>query len=154
MMLDLKAYYKYINMTSILEAEYVEPTRPYSQKELMHRRERLYRKYRLGEYIARHQRSGYFYRVRVNGRKEREMIETKMDDVGNCSVSWKLSKTPKYLKDIAIDLVEDYREYFAREPKILTYRLVELEERFYNWLYEDQHQHRRRRKFQSFDKDN
>ena len=82
MMLDLKAYYKYINMTSILEAEYVEPTRPYSQKELMHRRERLYRKFRLGEYIARHQRSGYFYRVRVNRRKEREMIETKMDDVG------------------------------------------------------------------------
>lgn len=130
-------------MTSILESEYVEPTRPYSQKELVDRRERLYRNFRLGDHIARHQRSGYFYRVRVNGRKEREMIETERDDVGNCSVSWKLSKTPSHLRDRALDLVEHYSECFDREPTILTYRLMDLEERFYKWLYEDQ-QHRRR----------
>jgi hypothetical protein len=130
-------------MTSILENEYVEPNRPYSQKELVDRRERLYRNFRLGDRIARHQRSGYFYRVRVNGRKEREMIETESDDVGNCSVSWKLSKTPNHLRDLALDLVENYSECFEREPSVLTYRLVEIEDRFYKWLYEDQ-EHRRR----------
>ena len=132
-------------MTSILEKEYDDPTRPYSQKELADRRERLYRNFRLGKHIVWHQRTGYFYRVRAGGRKEREMVETKSDDVGNCSVSWKLSKTPNYLKDRALDLVEQYTECFQEEPEILSYRLVDLEETFYRWLYEDQEQRRRRR---------
>jgi len=139
-------------MTStILEKEYVEPTRPYSQKELSDRRQRLYRSLRLGKHIVRHQRSGFFYRVRANGRKEREMIETNSEDVGNCSVSWKLSKTPNYLKDRALDLVEHYTECFQNEPKILTYRLVDLEETFYRWLYEDNEQRRRAPRNSSFD---
>jgi hypothetical protein len=131
-----------INMSSILEKEYVEPKRPYSQKELVDKRERLYRNFRLGNHIVRHQRSGYFYRVRENGRKEREMIETNNEDVGNCSVSWKLSKTPNYLKDRAIDLVESFVECFENEPAILTYKLVHLEETFYRWLYEGQQSQR------------
>ena len=131
-------------MTSILERDYVEPTRPYSQKELADRRQKLYRDFRLGKYTVRHQKSGYFYIVRANGRKEREMIETNCDDVGNCSVSWKLSKTPNYLKDRAMDLVDNYTEYFDTEPNILTYRLVNIEETFYKWLYEDQEQRRYR----------
>ena len=128
-------------MTSVLEKEYTEPTRPYSQKELADRREKIYRNFRLGKHIVRHKKSGYFYRVRANGRKEREMLETNSDDVGNCSVTWKLGKTPRHLKDRAMDMVEHYTECFNNEPKILTHRLVDLEETFYRWLYEDQERH-------------
>ena len=139
-------------MTSVLENEYIEPTRPYSQHELIDKRERLYSRLRLGKHKVHHQRTGYFYRVRVNGRKEREMIETNSNDVGNCSVSWKLSKTTGFLRDRALDLVENYCTRFEKEPEFLTYHLVYLEETFYNWLYEDQNHRRfepRREKYQS-----
>ena len=129
--------------SSILESEYVDPTRPYSQNELIYNRERLYRSFRLSKTKAQHQRCNHFYLVRANGRKEREMIETESNDVGNCSVCWKLSKTPGYLKDRAVDLTEHYSQCFACEPAILTYRLVDLEETYYKWLYEDQQQRRR-----------
>ena len=136
--------------TSILEKEYVEPTRPYSQNELTDRRSRLYRNFRLGKNIVRHQRSGYFYRVKANGRKEREMLETDSEDVGNCSVSWKLNKTADYLKDRAFDMVDNYMENFETEPTLLTYRLMNIEETFYRWLYEDQERHHRRPRNNTF----
>jgi len=129
--------------SSILESEYVEPTRPYSQNEIKYNRERLYRNFRLGKNKAHHQRCDHFYLVRVNGRKEREMIESDCADVGNCSVCWKISKTPNYLKDRALDLVHHYGRCFEDNPETLSYRTLDLEETFYKWLYEDQ-QHRRR----------
>lgn len=129
--------------SSILESEYVEPTRPYSQHELMYNRERLYKNFRLSKNKAHHQRCNHFYLVRANGRKEREMIENECSDVGNCSVCWKISKTPPYLKDRALDLVHHYSNMFEDERPLLSYKLNDLEETFYKWLYEDQ-QYRRR----------
>lgn len=126
-------------MTSILESEYIEPTRPYSQNELGFNRDKLFRNLRLGRYKARHKRCNHFYLVRSNGRKEREIIETKNDDVGNCSVCWKLSKTPSYLREKAQGLIQQYTERFAFERPFLTYERNDLENVFYQWLYEDQH---------------
>ena len=135
-------------MTSILESEYVEPNRPYSQNELGFNRSRLFRNFRLGKHRANHKRCNHFYLVRSNGRKEREMIETKNDDVGNCSVCWKLSKTPSYLREKAQGLIQQYTDRFEREPRFLTYERNDLENVFYQWLYEDQqdrgYEHRRR----------
>ena len=111
-------------MTSILESEYVEATRPYSQNELKFNREKLQRDFRLSKSRALHSRCKHFYLVRVNGRKEREMIETNSNDVGNCSVCWKLNKTPSYLKDRALDLVHYYTEQFEEEPKFLNFKLM------------------------------
>jgi hypothetical protein len=130
--------------SSILESEYVEPNRPYSQNELKYNRERLYRNFRLGKNKAHHQRCDHFYLVRVNGRKEREMIETDCSDVGNCSVCWKISKTPSSsLKNRAMDRVHNYGRCFEDDPETLSYRTLDLEETFYKWLYEDQQQYRR-----------
>lgn len=124
-------------MTSVLELGYVEPTRPYSQDELKHMRQKLYRKLRLGKMRAHHLRSGYFYLVKQNGRKEKEMKEQASSDVGNCSVSWKIGKTPARLRDRAHQMVQAYMDAFYDEPKYLTYSLVDLEIAFYTWLYED-----------------
>jgi hypothetical protein len=134
----------YINMTSsILESKYVEPTRPYSQNELRFNRDKLKRNYRLSKNRAHHKRCNHFYLVRVNGRKEREMIDTESDDVGNCSVCWKISKTQNFLKERAQELVHHYSENFETDPELMTYRLGDIETMYYNWLYEDQ-QYRRR----------
>ena len=133
-------------MNSVLESDYVEPTRPYSQDELSFNREKLRKFFRLSNSRVSHQRCRHFYLVRTNGRKEREMIETNSSDVGNCSVCWRINKTPPYLKDRAIDLVHKYCEFFDEDPTILTYRLNDIEDVFYKWLYEDNRSNHRTRR--------
>lgn len=124
-------------MATILETEYVEQYRPYSQDELNHMREKLYRNLRLGKITANHRQCNHFYLVKQNGRKEKEMREQKSNDVGNCSVCWKLGKTSSNVRDKARNLIQAYTESFYDEPKYLSYSKIDLEAAYYKWLYED-----------------
>jgi hypothetical protein len=121
-------------MTSVLESEYVEQTRPYSQNELDDMRNNLYRQLRLGKEKAYHTKCKHFYVVKENGKKEKEIKENN-GDIGNCSVCWKLSKTHNKLKDKAYDLVDIYTLEFYNEPERTTYYLNDIENVFYKWLY-------------------
>jgi hypothetical protein len=121
-------------MTSVLESKYVEQTRPYSQNELNDMRTGLYRNFKLGKIKAYHDKCGHFYVVKENGKKEKELKENP-DNVGNCSVCWKLSKTPTELKYSANDMVANYVKCFYYEPSRYTYDLNDLEYIFYQWLY-------------------
>lgn len=123
--------------TSILEQDYVEPERPYSLKELADTRTHAYRSLRLGHTKANHRRCGHFYLVKENGRKEKEMREQGSNDIGNCSVCWKLNKTERHLRLKVRNLVQTYTDAFYNEPKYLTYDNLDLETVFYKWLYED-----------------
>lgn len=122
--------------TSILENKYIEPERPYSQRELEYIRSNNFRSLRVGNVRAHHKKCDHFYYVKENGRKEKEMKEQKRSDVGNCSVCWKFNKTPRHLKKYARDLIDEYCHTFFDEPKILSYRKVDTETIFYKWLYE------------------
>lgn len=124
-------------MTSVLESKFVEQTRPYSQDELNDMRNKLYRSLRLGETKAHHERCNHFYLVKQNGRKEKEIKEQNSPDVGNCSVCWKLSKTPNNFRRDAQQLVEAYSQIFYNEPKYLSYDKVDVEVVFCKWLYEE-----------------
>ena len=125
-------------MTSVLESEYIEPDRPYSQKELIKERDKLYKDLRIGNITANHTKCKHFYLVKKNGRKEKEIIENnENNDIGNCSVCWKLSKTHKRLKDDAYNLVYNYIQVFFKDPELLTYGNIDLEKTYYRWLYED-----------------
>lgn len=122
--------------SSVLESEYVEPTRPYSLNELAYNRERVYKSLRIGKTRAQHEKCGHFYLVKENGRKEKDILENGSSDTGYCSVCWKISKTPRHLKSKSKDLVEAYSRVFFEEPRYLTYYLVDLETIYYKWLYE------------------
>jgi hypothetical protein len=123
-------------MASVLELGYSKPTRPYSQNELTDNRTRTRRHLKLGEHFAHHSRCQHYYLARVNGRKEKDILEAGTGtDVGNCSVCWKVSRTPHELREIAYDLIQSYSETFFQEPENLTYSKVELELAFYKWLY-------------------
>ena len=120
---------------SVLESEYVEPNRPYSQNELTYLREILYRNLRLGKQKATHYKCKHFYYVKENSRKEKEILETnKTENVGNCSVCWKI-KTTGSMRESAEYLVETYLDSFYNEPEKYTYNLLDLETVFYKWLY-------------------
>lgn len=123
-------------MTSILESEFVEQTRPYSQKELGDMRSNLYRYLRLGKERAVHEKCGHFYTVKENGKKEKEIKENS-GNIGNCSVCWKLSKTHPALKRKANDVIKAYVLEFYTEPDYFTYNLFDLENVFYRWLYQE-----------------
>ena len=123
--------------TSVLDSEYVEPSRPYSQKELEQMRIQTYRSMRLGKNKAHHRRCDHFYLVKDNGRKEKEMKENNSSDTGNCSVCWKLNKTPRNLKNHARNLVTSYSNTFYDEPKFLSHGTVDLEASYFKWLYQE-----------------
>jgi len=125
-------------MPHILDSKYKEPERPYSQSELELNRSRLYKNLRLGTHKAYHSKCRHFYKVRQNGRKEKEIIEQQTNDIGNCSVCWKLYKTHIKHKRVANQIVEDYSNVYYNEPSYLSYNNVDLETVFYKWLYEDQ----------------
>ena len=123
--------------TTVLEKDYKEPERPYSQKELNSTRKNNYRVLRLGKVRASHSKCGHFYLTKYNGRKEKEIKESGTCDTGNCSVCWKFSKTPRHLRNAADKLVTFYRDNFAQEPPYLTFDLLEGETDYYKWLYEE-----------------
>lgn len=120
-------------MINVLDTEYVAPSRPYSQNELNDMRNNLYRQIRLGKEKATHNKCNHFYLVKENGKKEKEIREN--GNMGNCSVCWKLSKTPVELKYKALDLVKAYCTDFYNEPLQFSYGLYDLENVFYKWLY-------------------
>lgn len=111
--------------------------RPYSQIELQDKRNQLYKNLNLSTKKVYHQKTNYFYLVKLNGKKEKEMIEKNSLDVGNCSVTWKLLKTPEEHKTTITNLINNYMDNFYNEPSQLTPYLVTLENKFYTWLYQD-----------------
>jgi len=121
--------------TSVLETEYIDPERPYSQKELQYMRTKLYRSLHLGKSRAHHRRCDHFYLVKENGRKEKEMLEKNEVDIGNCSVCWKLNKTSRHLRVRARDMIAAYGTVFYEDPSYLDYDRIDLESAFYTWLY-------------------
>jgi hypothetical protein len=125
-------------MTSILEEEYIEPNRPYSQNELQYNRNKAFRALRIGTTRAHHKRCGHFYYVKENGRKEKEIKEANSVDVGNCSVCWKFTKTPSHLKTIARNMSDQYCKKCYDTPKYFTYEDTDLEITFVKWLYEEE----------------
>lgn len=123
--------------TSILDQEYIEPDRPYSQKELQHNRNKLFRVLRVGSIRAHHKKCDHFYLVKNNGRKEKEIKEAESGDIGNCSVCWKFNKTPRHLKTKARGLIDSYGKRCFNKPTYLSYDDVDVETVFYKWLYEE-----------------
>lgn len=123
--------------TQTLQSGYVEPTRPYSLNEIKNLRKNIYRELKLGNTQAEHPDCRHFYNVKKNGKKEKDIKEQKCKDVGNCSICWKLSKTPHSLRDNAKFLVLDYLDAFFKKPEKIGHYEIEVERCFYTWLYND-----------------
>lgn len=121
--------------TSLVEKEYVKSYRPYSQKELEYKRERVLKSLKVGSTRVHHIRCDHFYCVKDKGRKEKEIKESKKDDVGNCSVCWRFQTTPRNLKEHARDLICSFKEKCFSPSKYLNYMDVYTEIKFYKWLY-------------------
>ena len=122
---------------SVLEKGYSQAERPYSDNELENIRSKCQGKLRIGEVHIHHSRCGHRYFARSGGKKEAEALEADSVDVGNCSVCWKISRTPRHLKRHAKDLVYNYTTYLSETPERWTFELVELENMYYIWLYKE-----------------
>jgi hypothetical protein len=124
--------------TSILEQEYIEPSsRPYSQKELLYNKNKVYKMMRISKTRAHHKNCGHFYYVKENGLKEKEIKKSNLLDIGKCSVCWKIYRSPVHLKNMVKNLTTEYCNIFLVPPVYLTHENVDLEITFIKWLYED-----------------
>lgn len=122
--------------TSVLMSAWVPPTRPYSQKELHFLRDDVLRSFRLCDSSVFHDECGHSYFIKYNGVKHKALIESEGQNVGNCSVCWKLRQTPRELKYKAMDFVDLYREHFGDpETTTLDYFTLEVFRIYYTWLY-------------------
>ena len=126
---------------SVLEKDYTPVNRPHSQLELETMRTRNLKSMRIGSVKAHHRRCNHFYFVKENGRKEKMIKENDNCDTGNCSVCWKMTKTPRHLRSRAKCVIEEYMNgYDYRERNGITYLYhadVEAEKTFYTWLYQE-----------------
>ena len=62
-------------MTNVYESKYEEPTRPYSQKELLYTHTKLHQYLKLSKTVAFHDRCRHLYLTRKNSKKEAEIKE-------------------------------------------------------------------------------
>ena len=127
---------------TVLRSCYNPPTRPYSQKELAELHVKNLTGFGIGPTYVSHSRCKHSYYVKSGGRKERIIKESNKNvDVGNCSVCWKMQRTPPDLRSYANEIVDAYsddRDYEAHHPNArLEHRSIELEKLFYAWLYQE-----------------
>lgn len=134
-------------MPSILFDFYKPPDRPISQKELRSLNKKNFKNMNLSNFETYHNNTGFFYLVKRNGKKEKEMLKLKnnnpctmFENIGSCSVTWKLKNTPEKYKKRAENIVQEYCKIFKSKPlcnhdSFLTHYEVELTRVFYVWLY-------------------
>ena len=125
---------------SVLEIPYSPPCRPISQLELQSMREKLNKHLRLSEKNLTHSTCEHYYRIKEGGRKAQNITENNVTtNKMNCSTCWKLHKTPEHLKKNASELIDAYQNFFPTNstPKYLSFDMIDVEECFYTWLYEE-----------------
>ena len=128
---------------SIVHSQYEPSERPVSKRELADNLKYFMRKNKISDEMVFHTKTKYFYHVKKFGKKEQEILANKKEnnekynvDIGNCSVSWKIKKTPYEIRKQAIDVVKEYMFQFEEEKiNELTHYKVELAKVFYTWLY-------------------
>ena len=128
---------------SILHSTYVECNRPISKNEIKDEVKKFMKDNKISEERVYHTKTKYNYYVKKFGKKEKEILEKKQMNeeeyninIGNCSVTWKLSKTPHELRNKAKAIINDYMDCNNDENKDkINYYKLELMKVFYTWLY-------------------
>ncbi len=119
----------------LLLTKYKDIERPISQYELQQREKSNRFKLNLSNLYIQHAECKHTYLCKRFGKKYKELQESnENNDIGNCSVCWKISHTEFILKQIARDLAAEYYHIVNNKlPK--THYEIELENFFHSWLY-------------------
>ena len=126
----------------ILDSEYSEPTRPYSQQELEEMIENVKKKLKLSDVKLEYTRNNYIYYTKKYGKKEKQCLENQKNgieypnrNISGCSIEWQLRQTPEEYYHIAEDIIDAYMDYEHNPPEKISYFNVEIFRMFYSWLY-------------------
>jgi len=126
----------------ILDCEYTNPDRPYSQQELKEIIKNIKKKMKLSEQKLIYTKDNYTYHPKKYGKKEKQVLENKKNNIPNynenifgCSIEWQLRKTPREYQHVAEDIIEAYMDFEYNPPEKLSYFNVEIFRMFYSWLY-------------------
>lgn len=122
---------------SVLEKSCTNEDRPYSQRELKTLHKNLMHTLRIGSVYVIHPECTHGYYCKAGGKKEKEALESNGTIIGNCSVCWKLNRTPRRLKNTANFLSKCYKDKYLQLNPPKSYYDYELELDFYTWLYNE-----------------
>ncbi len=117
---------------SVLNTEWTPPDRPYSQNELKDMEMVFKRHLQLSDISVHHPECGHSYLIKKNGLRYKKILEDP-NDIGNCSMCWKLSRTPKGLKE----KVWEFIELNKPEDRRRTFFHFSVFKIFYTWLYDE-----------------
>ena len=131
------------HQSSILDKQINDRERPYSQNELISLEKKIIKQLKLSNEYVYHNKEKTFYLVKKFGKKEKEILENKKEkledynlDIGSCSIQWKLRKTPRHLKQNAIDLIDEFLyQYDPERRNRKSYFKLQLFKIFHIWLY-------------------
>jgi hypothetical protein len=129
---------------SVLHTEWVEPDRPYSQKELQYLDDKLATDLQIDDLYVKHKDCEHCYRVKKNGIRYKKLLEynestsenpEEIPDIGNCSVCWKIRKTPRELHSLVYEFISFHNNELENSRKSYSSYLIKYV--FYTWLYNE-----------------
>jgi hypothetical protein len=127
---------------SILTSTWADPTRPYSQKELSIMKQRFFQQLTLDKEYVQHEECGHQYYVKSGGVKFKQLKlpDSVGRDIGNCSVCWKLRRTPRSIYNNADNFIRLYMDEFPVLDTDYRYSFYnnEIQTIFYTWLYKEE----------------
>lgn len=140
----LSAYQVYTGEESVLLKPVPDRSRPYGSVELGDLRRQMFYEFNLSSKVwIYHERCDHAYYVKQWGKKYKQVVEDvdnpkANENVGSCSICWKLRQTPKSVYQDARDLVAHYEgilsDYIYNNAPI-TFNQLMIERIFYTWLY-------------------
>ena len=121
----------------ILLQKYKELDRPISKYELKFLQKQNKILLNLSHMHIKHENCNHTYLCKRFGKKFKLLQENNLDqDIGNCSVCWKIYHTDFLLKKIANDLAAEYAHVIStKKEEEFSYYEIELEKIFHSWLY-------------------
>ncbi len=120
---------------SVLRTEWKAPTRPYSQNELTHLEDELHKQLKISDIRIDHPECGHAYYIKKNGVRYKKIVEEESGDVGNCSMCWKISKTPRQLREKMSEFIDLYeKDLDSTRKSYFSYLVKKI---FYTWLYNE-----------------
>jgi hypothetical protein len=112
--------------------------RPYSQLELSKDRHNEFAKLNLSKTWITHSRCGHQYYVKMYGQKYKDSITNGTNiDIGNCSVCWKIRRTPRSMSNAAKYYIDTYIRIFdflQKNNDYLTFDDMQIEHVYNTWL--------------------
>jgi len=120
---------------SVLNSDYVEEERPFSQLELNQMRNTCFSELKLSKQQIQHLKCGHRYYAKMFSQKYKDLMDSGNNDIGNCSICWKRHKTPRLMSDRLNYFIDTYQDICENNATYRTFFDLTIERILHTWLF-------------------